>query len=232
MQYAGIIRRLKSLGNPRDVPGMARFGIISKNVLCISTPEIMRLAREIGRDHNLAGELWASGIYEARILACLIDDPAQLGEEQMEQWVNDFDSWALCDQCCLRLFDKSPLAYRKVAEWSRREEEYVRRAGFVLMAVLAVHDKKADDSRFLSFFSLIKEAAGDERNYVKKAVNWALRQLGKRNLRLNQAAIETAEAIKQINSPGARWIAADALRELHGKSVQERLLKKKGKTPS
>ena len=192
----------------------------------------MRLAREIGRDHKLARELWASGIYEARILACLIDDPAQLGEEQMEQWVKDFDSWALCDQCCLRLFDKSPLAYRKVVEWSRREEEYVRRAGFVLMAVLAVHDKKADDSRFLSFFSLIKEAAGDERNYVKKAVNWALRQIGKRNLRLNQAAIETAEAIKQINSPGARWIAADALRELRGKSVQERLLKKKGKTPS
>jgi 3-methyladenine DNA glycosylase AlkD len=226
VQYAEIIRRLESMANPQAVEEMARFGIISRNVLGISTPEIMRLAKEISKDHTIAGELWASGIYEGRILACFVEDPSQLSERQMESWVKDFDSWAVCDQCCMRLFDKSPMAYGKVIEWSRRKEEYVRRAGFVLMAVLAVHDKKAADEKFIPFLSIIRDAATDERNYVKKAVNWALRQIGKRNIRLNQAAVETAEAIKLVNSSSARWIAADALRELRGKAVQERLHKK------
>ena len=226
MQYAEIISRLESMANSRTVAEVARFGIISKKILGLSTPVIMQFAKEIGKDHTLAGELWASGIYEGRILACFVEDASRLTEVQMETWVKDFDNWAICDQCCLRLFDKSPLASRKVIEWSRREEEFVRRAGFALMAVLAVHDKKAPDEKFLPFLAIIKGTATDERNYVRKAVNWALRQIGKRNIRLNRAAIETAEAIKLLDSSSARWIAADALRELRGKAVQERLHKK------
>ena len=181
------------------------------------------MAKEIGKNHDLAQPLWSSGIHEARLLATMIDTPKSVTEIQMESWVKDFDSWDLCDQCCLNLFRKTPLAHQKAVEWSARQEEFVKRAGFVLMATLAVHDKKAGDEVFIAWLPFIKREATDERNFVKKAVNWALRQIGKRNLTLNQVAIQTAQAIQQLDSKSARWIATDALRELTSEKVQQRL---------
>ena len=227
MQYNDIIIRLKSLANPKAVEGMARYGINPENTYGVSVPNLRKIARETGKDHDLAQQLWASGIHEARLVASMIDQPKLVTGEQMESWVKDFDSWDVCDQCCSNLFDKTRLAYQKAAEWSQREEEFVRRAGFALMAALAVHDKKAADEEFLKFLPLIKKASTDGRNFVKKAVNWALRQIGKRNLNLNKAAIKTAGEIQQIDAGSARWIAADAIRELTGEAVQKRLAKKR-----
>ena len=223
MQYSEIIQKIKSLANPKNVEGMARFGINPANTYGVSIPVLRKMAREIGRDHALALELWSSGIHEARLLACFIDRSDMVTEEQMESWVKDFDSWDVCDQCCSNLFDRTPIAYGKALEWCGREEEFVRRAGFVLMAALSVHDKKASDEAFIKILPLVKKYATDERNFVKKAVNWALRQIGKRNLNLNEMAIKTAEEIKQIDSKSARWIASDAIRELTGEKVQRKL---------
>jgi 3-methyladenine DNA glycosylase AlkD len=221
-----VLKRLRALANPKNVEGMARFGITAEKALGISAPVLQKMAREIGRDHALALELWKSGVLEARCVAALIDDPKLVTEKQMERWVSDFDNWAVCDNCCGRLFDKTPLAYRKALEWSRREEEYVKRAAFSLMAALAVHDKQAADAKFLKFLPLIERASTDERNFVKKAVNWALRQIGKRNCELNQAAIDRAEKIHRSDFRRARWIAANALRELRSEAVQRRLRQK------
>jgi 3-methyladenine DNA glycosylase AlkD len=218
-----VIDRLISMANPANVEGMARYGINSQNTLGVPMPVLRGLAREIKQDHSLAMQLWESGIHEARILAGLVADPRQLDEQLMERWAHDFDSWDICDQVCSNLFDKSLLAYTKAVEWSSRQPEFVKRAGFVLMAALAVHDKKAPDSAFKPFFPLILGAATDERNFVKKAVNWALRGLGKRNRALNIQAIETAEQIARLDSKAARWVAADALRELTGEKVRSRL---------
>ena len=223
MQYSEIIQKIKSLANPKNVEGMARFGINPTNTYGVSVPVLRKMAREAGRDHELALELWSSGIHEARLLACFIDRPDMVTEEQMESWVKDFDSWDVCDQCCSNLFDRTLAAHEKAVAWCEREEEFVRRAGFVLMACLAVHDKKADDQAFVKFMSLMKKYATDERNFVKKAINWALRQIGKRNLNLNEMAIKTAGEIKQIDSKSARWIAGDAIRELTGEKVQRKL---------
>jgi 3-methyladenine DNA glycosylase AlkD len=225
MELEGILSTLRSHANPDNVAGMARFGINPHNTLGISIPVLRALAKEIGRDHALAQELWASDIHEARLLACFVDDHKQVTERQMERWARDFDSWDVCDQCCGNLFDRTPFAYAKAAEWSGRREEFVKRAGFVLMASLAVHDKKAGDGTFVAFLPLIEREATDERNFVKKAVNWALRGIGKRNMRLNKAAIQTAKTIQALESKSARWIAADALRELSGEAVQSRLRK-------
>ncbi|HEU4760019.1 MAG TPA: DNA alkylation repair protein [Dehalococcoidia bacterium] len=223
MQYEHVLARLRSLADPDAVAGMARFGINTTTAYGISVPALRRLAREIGRDHALAQQLWASGIHEARKLAPLIDDPAQVTEKQMERWAAGLDSWDVCDACCGDLFDKTPFAYRKAVDWSARPEEFVKRAGFALMAYLAVHDKKAADDAFLAFLPLIKREATDGRNFVKKAVNWALRQIGKRNRNLNAAAIAAAREVRAIDSPSARWIAADALRELTNPKTQARL---------
>ena len=222
-----ILAGLKSLANPDNAAGMARFGINSQNTLGVSIPTLRRLAREIGRDHDLAAELWLSGIHEARILATLIDTPASVTESQMDRWVHDFDSWDICDQCCSNLFTRTKFAYEKAFEWSAEQNEFVKRAGFVMMAALAVKDKKANDRQFEPFFDIIIIGATDNRNFVKKAVNWALRQLGKRDLILNQKAIAVAEEIRKIGSPSARWIAADALRELNSPAVQTRLKPRK-----
>jgi 3-methyladenine DNA glycosylase AlkD len=183
------------------------------------------MAEKIGVDHQLAQDLWASGIHEARILAGMIDDPKLVTEEQLEHWVVDFDSWDVCDQCCSNLFDRTPFAHKKAVEWSKRGEEFVKRGGFVLMAALAVHDKTAGDQAFEAFFPIIKREATDDRNFVKKAVNWALRNIGKRNESLNRRAIEVAEEIKQIDSRTARWIASDAIRELTSEKVKKRMVK-------
>jgi 3-methyladenine DNA glycosylase AlkD len=220
---AGIIAELRSIASPANVAGMARYGISSKNTLGVSVPSLRAAAKRIGTDHALALELWESGIHEARMLAGFIDDPALVTEEQLERWAKEFDSWDVCDQVCSALFDKTPFAREKAAAWSRREAEFVKRAGFVLMAALAVHDKKASDGVFKGFLPLIEREAADDRNFVKKAVNWALRQIGKRNRALNRAAIASGRRIRKMDAASARWIAADALRELESDAVQRRL---------
>lgn len=214
MQYNDLLVRLKGLSDPESVAGMARFGINPANILGVSIPHLRKLARETGKDPALAQQLWASGIHEARILAGMIDDPGMVTEEQLEIWVNDFDSWGVCDQCCMNLFEKTEFAYRKALEWSVKDSEFVKRAGFVMMARLAVSDKKADDDKFEQFLPIIEGQVWDDRNFVKKAVNWALRQIGKRSHYLNRKALDTARQIQNSDQKSARWIAADAIREL------------------
>ncbi|MEW6111305.1 MAG: DNA alkylation repair protein [Thermodesulfobacteriota bacterium] len=223
VDHKEILAQLKSWGDPEAVKGMARYGINSSSAYGVSIPKLRNLAKQVGKDHELAQKLWASGIHEARILASMIDVPDLVGEAQMDRWAHDFNSWDLCDQCCNNLFRKTPFARRKVAEWNSRPEEFVRRAAFTLIACLAVHDKKAMDKDFEALLPLVRKAASDERNYVMKAVNWALRQIGKRNARLNESAINAARELSRMESKSARWIAADALRELTSKAVQERL---------
>lgn len=220
-----VLQKLKSLGNAKDRAGMAKFGIETTNAYGISVYVLRALAKEIGVNHALALQLWRSGVHEARLLASFIDDPMKVTESQMENWVRDFDSWDVCDQCCGFLFDKTKFAEAKAVEWSRRENEFVKRAGFVLMAALSVHDKKAKNAMFVKFFPIIHGESRDERNFVKKAVNWALRQIGKRNRILNKKAIELGKKIGQLDSKSAKWISSDALRELTSKKVQQRLKK-------
>jgi 3-methyladenine DNA glycosylase AlkD len=218
-----ILEQLKSLADPQAVSGMQRYGINPTNTYGIRIPVLRKIARENGHDHQLAQDLWASGIHEARILASMVDRPQEVSEQQMERWVKDFDSWDLCDQVCGNLFDRTPFAYHKAIEWSERQAEFVKRAAFSLMAYLSVHDKRAPDERFLAFLPIIRNAASDERNYVKKAVNWALRQIGKRSRFLNREAVRCALEIQQVDSKSARWIASDALRELQSEKIQQRL---------
>lgn len=210
-----ILSKLKSLGSPENIAGMARFGINSKTAYGVRVPDLRKLAKEIGKDHSLALELWQTGIHEARILAGMIDDPKLVSINQAEAWIKDFNSWDVCDQVCMNLFDKTDFAYDKAIEWSKLKNEFEKRAGFALMACLAWHDKKADDSKFIKFFPYIKNGSTDERNFVKKAVNWALRQIGKRNETLRKEAIRLAKEIQKIKSKTAKWIASDALRELN-----------------
>ena len=193
---------------------MARFGIATDHALGIGIPALRSLAREIGRDHALAQELWATGLHEARILASMIDDPALVDARQMERWARDFDSWDLCDQTCGNLFRYTRLAYVKAVRWSRSEREFTKRAGFALMAALAISDKGAPDGKLKAFLPLIIAGATDERNFVRKAVNWALRQIGKRNPTLHRAALLTSERLVASESRSARWVGADARREL------------------
>jgi len=227
-----ILQKLALRCDSRAVEGMARFGITAKKVYGgWRTPDLKRLAREIGRDHALAQELWASEVFEARALATLIDQPGKVTARQMERWAKDFDNWAVCDGACINLFRHTKLAYAKCVEWSSRREEFVKRAAFALMAGLAVVDKAASDEAFLKFLPLVKLAAVDERNFVKKAVNWALRQIGKRNRRLNRAAIAAAREIHRLDSRAARWIASDVLGELQSPAVQRRLTMHKARRP-
>jgi 3-methyladenine DNA glycosylase AlkD len=229
MNYDEIMSKLQSLANPENVKGMARYGINQHNNLGISIYLLRPLAKEIGINHALSLKLWDSTIHDARLLACFIDDPQQITSEQMDAWAEDFDSWDICDQACTSLFDLSPLAYKKVFQWADKEKEFVKRAAFSLIAGLAVHDKTVKEQDFERFLSLCIRHSNDERNYVKKAVSWALRNIGKRNLSLNKKALKTAEEIKNRNSKSARWIAADAIRELTSQKVRQRLERKKKK---
>jgi 3-methyladenine DNA glycosylase AlkD len=215
MQAREIIEKIKSVSKPANIEGMARFGISTDNCYGLSAADIYGIAKGIGKNHELALELWDTGVHEARILAPLIDLPKLVSEEQMEHWVSQFNSWDICDCCCGRLFDKTQFAYQKAFEWSERGEEFVKRAGFVMMAVLAVHDKKAPDDNFEQFYPIILREATDERNFVRKAVNWALRQIGKRNFSLNESALQVCEELLNMypKSKSARWIARDAARE-------------------
>jgi 3-methyladenine DNA glycosylase AlkD len=218
-----VLAELHAKANLDNVAGMARFGIVGAQRLGVSIPDLRRIAKAAGRDHQLALALWRTGIPEARIVAALVDQPSQLTEQQMDDWVAGFEAWDVCDQVCMNLFDKTPLAWKKVRDWAERDEEFVKRAAFALLACLAWHDKAAADERFVELLPLIARAATDQRNYVKKAVSWALRTIGKRNARLNQAAIQTARELQQLDARAARWIAADALRELEGDAVRKRL---------
>jgi len=226
MKLEQVLKELRSIADPKNVEGMARFGINSEGTLGISIYDLRPMAKRIGKDHELAAQLWSTGIHEARLLAGFIDDPEKVTGRQMEAWAADFDSWDVVDQVCSSLFDQTRFSYPKAVEWSERKEEFVKRSGFVLMAALSVHDKDASDKEFEEFLPIIKREATDERNFVKKAVNWALRQIGKRNLTLNKKAIKAAEEISKIDSRSARWIAADALRELKSDKVQNRLVER------
>ncbi|HDQ60051.1 MAG TPA: DNA alkylation repair protein [Candidatus Woesearchaeota archaeon] len=218
-----ILKQIKKKSRKKNKEGMARFGINAADAYGTSVWELRRIAKTIPKSRRLAEDLWDSKVHEARILACLIDEPDKVTESQMDKWAGDFDSWDLCDQCCLNLWDKTEFAYKKAKEWVKSEQEFVRRAGFVMMAVLAVHDKKVPDTSFEQFFPLIKKYSTDERNFVKKAVNWALRQIGKRSKALNKKAVNVAEQIKKLNTPTSKWIANDALRELKSRRVLNRL---------
>jgi 3-methyladenine DNA glycosylase AlkD len=211
---ASVLDFLEKHSNPANVQGMERFGIKTNHALGIDMPMLRLKARELRKNHELALQLWDSGIHEARILASLCAEPEKLTEAQAEKWVADFDNWGICDQVCLNLFDRLPFAGKKILEWAKRDEEYVRRAAFALIAVLAVHDKEMSDSDFEKFLPLIEKYSTDERNFVRKAVNWALRQTGKRNDRLCRASMALAKKLKAADSSSARWIGSDALREL------------------
>ena len=223
MDYKKIIEKLKSLSDPEAVEGMARYGITPEKTYGVSIPNLRKIAKETGRDQDLSLKLWECNTRETRILAGMIGDPAKVTLEQMESWVREFTYWEICDQCCMNLFEKTVFAYRQAEQWSMNEEEFIKRTGFVLMARLAVSDKKADDNHFENFLPLIKREAVDGRNFVKKSVNWALRQIGKRNLNLNKKAILTAKEIQQLDSKAAWWVASDALRELTSDAVKNRL---------
>lgn len=220
-----VIDTLQALANPENVVGMAKFGIASTNTLGISMPEIRNLAKAIKKDHDLAIQLWNSGFHEARILAALIAEPKKLTVETAEKWVQDFDSWDVCDQVCMNLFDKSELVIEKISEWAADEREFVRRTAFAMIAAISVHQKKMNDSDFLRYFNIIRAFSTDERNFVKKAVNWALRAIGKRSHYLREKAIDLCLQLIENNpqSRSARWIANDALRELKDEKIIARI---------
>ena len=218
-----VLQDLKSKARPDQIAGMASYGLTPDGRLGVSIPELRQMAKGLGKDHGLAVELWHTGLAEARILASMVDDPSALTEQQMEEWVAGFGSWDVCDQVCMNLFENSPLAWIKVRDWARRDEEYVKRAGFALLAYLAWHNKQASDGQFLEMVPVLRIGATDGRNYVKKAVSWALRNIGKRNEGLRAAALEAAEGIGSIDDKTARWIAADVKRDLCSEATLRRL---------
>jgi 3-methyladenine DNA glycosylase AlkD len=219
-----VLAELRSLADPSQLAGMARFGIATDHALGgIGMPRLRRMGRELGPDHDLAEALWGTGVHEARLLAAFVDDPALVKVEQMERWAGGFDSWDLCDTVCGSLFDRTPFAHDRAVAWSSREGEFVKRAGFAIMAWLAVHDREAGNERFLAFLPHVERGARDDRKLVRKAVSWALRQIGKRNARLNADAVACAERIREQGSRSARWVASDALRELTGDAVRQRV---------
>ncbi len=217
------IAALKRLATKKTLAGMARYGLPSENALGVSVGDIQKLAKQLGRDHKLAADLWATEIYEARMLATFVDDPKQVTAAQMDRWCKDFDSWGICDTVCFKLFDKTPHAWKKVQQWGRRQDEFVKRAAFALLASLVVHDKESDDEPFLDGLVLIEKAATDDRNFVKKGVNWALRCVGKRNLPLNAAATAVAKQLSESSDATARWVGKTALRDLAKPALLKRL---------
>jgi 3-methyladenine DNA glycosylase AlkD len=228
-----IMTELRARADPAALAGLARFGIATDTALGGSSiPQLRAMAKRIGKDHETAAALWSTEVHEARLLATMVDDPAKVTEAQMDAWAEDFRSWDLCDQCCTNLFRRTPWAWSKAETWPNRHEEMVKRAGFALMAILAVHDGKAPDGRFIDLLDLMEREADDGRNYVRKAVNWALRQVGKRSLALNAAAIERARRIGDRGTPSARWISSNALRELESPAVKARLRSREVASPS
>jgi 3-methyladenine DNA glycosylase AlkD len=223
-----VLKRLKAKAKPDQLEGMARYGMTVERRLGVAVPEMRKMAKDIGKDHQLAMKLWKTGIPDAMMVASMVDVPEEVTEEQMEEWVKDFNSWDVCDQVCMNLFEKTPLAWKKARDWSTREEEFVKRAAFSLIACLAWHNKEAPDETFINLVPVIKKETTDERNFVKKAVNWALRNIGKRNAKLHGIALEAAKEIKNMDSKSAKWIASDAIRDLTSDATKRRLKKKKG----
>ncbi len=223
MDAEGIVERLRVLANPGALEGMSRYGIATDHALGVSMPQLRALAKATGRDHELALSLWSTEIHDARILATLVDSPAAVTEEQMENWVTAFDSWDLCDQCVMNLFARTSCAERKAHEWSTRPEEFVKRAGFVIMARLASTERTTADAVFERFLAVIARESTDERNYVRKGVNWALREVGARNAVLNASACDLASRLSASASPSARWVGRDALKELRARVSGGRL---------
>jgi len=214
MLVGEVLSRLRQLQNPAAVQALQKQGVTPRAALGVSDQDLRKLASEIGVDRLIAQQLWASGIHDARVLASMVDDPARVTPKQMERWVRDFDSWALCDACCVNLFDKTPFAYAKAVAWSARKEEYVKRAAFSLVAALAQTDQKAADSEFLRFIPIVKREAADERPFVRKSIAWALKEIGKRNKSLKKIALDTAKELDKLEAKSAHWIATDAIKEL------------------
>ncbi len=229
---AEIVRRLEALGDPKNVAGMARYGIRSAKVCGVPMPTLRAMAKAIGTDHALAAALWKTGVMDARIVAGLIADPSRVTRAQMERWVADFDSWALCDGICCNLFDRTAFAVEQIATWTARPEEYVKRAGFVLMAALASHDKALPDGLFLGFLAAVVREADDGRNFVRKGVNWALRQIGKRNASLHAAALRTCRRLVDRPEASARWIGHDATRDLTSAATLARFRTARSRLPA
>jgi len=218
-----LIEKLKSKSRVDQLQGMAKYGIKTDNRLGVSIPDIRKIAKEFGKNHDVALELWKTNIADARILAALIDEVEKVTSEQMDQWVKDFDSWDVCDQVCMNLFDKTPFAWDKIVEWSNKDEEFVKRAAFALLACLAWHDKKASNEKFIEYLPIVKKNISDDRNYVKKAISWSIRNIGKRNIKLHSYVLIFAEEIKRINTKNAKWIASDIIRDLNTIQTKKRL---------
>jgi 3-methyladenine DNA glycosylase AlkD len=218
-----ILEKLKSKSRKDQIQDMAKYGIKTDNRLGVSIPDIRKIAKEFGKNHEIALELWKTGIADARITAALIDEVEKVTPKQMDLWVKDFDSWDVCDQVCMNLFDKTSYAWNKVIEWSNRDEEFIKRAAFALLACLAWHNKNASNEKFIEFFPIIKNNINDERNYVKKAISWSIRHIGKRNIKLHRSVLIFAEDIKKINTKNARWIASDVIRDLNSIPTKNRL---------
>ncbi len=227
-EVASAISWLKRHSTKRNREGMARYAIPSDNALGVSVSNIRVLAKRLGRNHDLAAALWDTGVYEARMLTSFVDDPARVTPTQMDRWCRDFDSWAICDTACFHLFDRTPHAFRKVMQWSRRKGEFVKRAGFALLASLALHDRQAGDEAFARCLPLVEREAADARNFVKKGVSWALRGIGHRNLELNAAAVAVATRLAASPDAAARWIGKDALRDLERAALIRRLKTRRG----
>lgn len=200
-----------------------RYGIVTAKAYGVPMGLIQQLGKRLGRDHDLAQALWATGWYEARLLTAYVDDPARVTAAQMDRWARDFDNWGVCDTLCFALFDRTPHAWRKVEQWSRRRDEFVKRAAFALLASLALHDKQSPDAPFRRSLALIERAAGDERNFVKKGVSWALRAVGRRSVALNDEALTLARRLAASDDPAERWVGKDAARELGSPKLRQAL---------
>jgi len=222
-----VVVTLKKKATQATRDGMARYGIPSDNAFGVPVGVMRKLAKELGRDHELALGLWETGHYEARMMAAFVDDPAEVTSAQMDRWCREFDSWAICDTVCFALFDRTPYAWGKIAGWAKKRDEFVRRAAFALLASLTVHDKEADDEPFAAGLLLIEPAANDERNFVKKSVNWALRSIGKRSPALHTASVALAQRLAESSDATARWIGKDALRDLASPATVRRLAKQR-----
>jgi 3-methyladenine DNA glycosylase AlkD len=211
---AAVLAELEKMGSRANVAGMARYGIVAKKAYGVSVGDLRAFAKKLGRDHDLAAKLWKSGVQEGRMLAVFIEDPKLVTSPQMDAWVKGFENWADCDTACFHLFDKTPFAWKKIDQWSKRKEEFVKRAAFALLASVALHDNRAPDAPFLQSLGLIERGANDDRNFVKKGVSWALRGIGHRNPKLRAAALKTATKLSKSEIASARWIGKDAIRDL------------------
>ena len=220
------MRRLKSLSSKSGQLNIERFGLSGKEMLGVTVTDLRTIAKEVGPQHDIATQLWDTGVHEAKILATMLEDIRYVTDEQADQWLKQMDSWDLVDETCLNLFSKMPNPFRRARAWAEREKEFEKRAGFSLVACLAAFGKDQADQEFIDFLSQIKKASTDERNFVKKSVNWALRQIGKRNKKLHAKALATAKEIGEIDSPAAKWISSNAVKELERPDIIARIAEK------